>query len=315
MRSERLRSATALLVTLLGLGLGSVVSAAPVVAVVRSSAMGPFTRATTAFEDAVHAAVPQAEILTFDLEGDSANADDVMSRVRAGAPAVIVSIGSLATTTVLAAGGEEPLVFSMVLYPKQSGWLGKHRPVTGASLDVPLDLQFRYIRRLLPAARRIGVLYSEEETAAVVTAADAAARSQGLTLVSKAVSAPAEVVDALEGLMANVDVLWSVADGHVFTAQTTSPLILATMRRKMPFVGLSAAHVRTGALAAFSCDYEDVGRQTAELTLRVLKGERASDIPVTAPRVVSLAINLRTADHLGTAIDPALQSEAGEVVR
>jgi putative ABC transport system substrate-binding protein len=80
-------------------------------------------------------------------------------------------------------------------------------------------------------------------------------------------------------------------------------------------LGLSAAHVRAGTLAAIIVDYEDVGRQTGEMAGRVLRGTAPDDVPVAAPRRVSVTLNLRTAEHLGLTLDPALVENASEVVR
>jgi putative ABC transport system substrate-binding protein len=73
--------------------------------------------------------------------------------------------------------------------------------------------------------------------------------------------------------------------------------------------------VRAGAVAALYCDYADIGQQTGEMALRVLRGERPGAIPVAVPRTVSLALNLRSAHHLNLDIPPALEAEAREVIR
>lgn len=288
----------------------------PRIAVVRSSSVGPFTEATTAIVDELRRHLRQPEILTFDLQGDEARAVSVMADVNGMAPQLIITVGSLATAAVLHQPGEAPVVFSMVLYPSQSGFLaGAPRRSTGASLDIPLDVQFAFMRRLFPTARRVGVLYSPEETAAIVADARTAAAAHGFELVAASVNDPAHAVSELTTLMDQVDVLWSIADSHVFTPQTTSALILASLRHHVPLFGLSAAHVRAGAVAALSCDYEDVGRQTAELGLRVLAGEKPSALPPSTPRQVSLALNLRSAERLNLTVPDDLQAEAREVIR
>jgi len=209
-----------------------------------------------------------------------------------------------------------PLVFSMVLYPRQSGFLpNPAHAVTGVSLDVPLDTQFDYLHRLLPAARSVGVLYSASETGTIVEAARKAAPVHGFTLIAQAVDDPGAAVSALAALMERVDAVWTVADSHVLTQQSTSALILASLRRRIPMLGLSAAHVRAGTLAALSCDYADVGRQTGDIVLRVLRGEKPENIPVSSPRKVTLALNLRTAKHLDVSIPPEVAAEATDVVR
>jgi putative ABC transport system substrate-binding protein len=288
----------------------------PVVAVVKSSTLAPFEQATGAIVETLRRAALQPEVLSFDLEGDQANAAGVLARVHRADPILVVTVGSLATGAVMADSWNVPLVFSMVLYPAQSGFASTGgRRVTGASLDLPLDLQFGMLHRLLPAARRLGVLYNAAETGPIVEEARAAAAHHGFVLDGVQVDRPPAAVGALSDLLERVDAVWTVADSHVFTPQTTSALILAALRRRIPMIGLSTVHVRTGALAAFSCDYADVGAQAGELALRVLRGENAATIAPTSPRKVTIALNLRTAQHLAIAVPAEVERQAGEVIR
>jgi putative tryptophan/tyrosine transport system substrate-binding protein len=275
----------------------------PTVAILKSSNLPPFEMATEALTESLRKTAPQPEILTFDLEGDVVKAPTVLAAMYAAAPRVIVTVGSLATSAALADPSPIPVVFSMVLYPKASGFEGSEgRGVTGVALDIPLAAQFASLRRLLPAARKVGVLYHPGETGSIVTAAVAAAAQHGLTLVTREVDEPGAAVAALGGLMEEVDAVWTIADAHVFTPQTTPALILAALRRRIPLIGLSTAHVRSGALAALFCDYRDVGLQTGELVQRVLGGERADGMPVVSPHRLDLALNHRTAELLGLTI-------------
>ena len=286
------------------------------VAIIKSNSVAPFDQAMKAIVDALGRDPLHPEQLTFDLEGNEANAAHVLAEIRRANPRLVVTIGSLATAAALNESAAEPLVFSMVLYPRQSGFASTAgKRVTGASLDIPLVVQFKYLRRLFPSARRVGVLYHSVETGSIIEEARQVAASQEFSLVATAVEEPARALPALDTLLAQVDVMWAVADSHVFSPQTTSPLILATLRQRVPLFGLSAAHVRAGAVAALSCDYSDIGQQTAETALRVLRGEDAATIPVTTPRQTSLVLNLRSAKHLGIEIPHELEAEAREVVQ
>lgn len=317
MRSERfVRRIAALVLLIVACDVRLAVAARPTVALVTSSTIGPFKEAADAMQERLRRDPSQPEILTFDLAGGQETAPEVLAQIRRASPVLIITVGSLATAVVLAQDWSVPVLFSMVLYPAQSGFLDKRaRGVTGASLDVPLELQFHTLRRLLPDARRVGVLYHLAETGSIIEAARTAAPREGLELDARSVEDPGAALAALTELMEHVDVLWTVADSHVFTQQTTSAMILAALRRRIPIFGLSAAQVRTGALAALSCDYADVGTQTAEIALRILHGERAADIPPSVPRKFSLALNLKTAEHLGIPLTPSIKSEAGEVVK
>jgi len=286
------------------------------VAVVLSSRIGPFEEAGRAVEEHLKRRIVQPEILVFDLEGNAENGGRVFAQVRAAVPSLIMPVGTLATEVVLSWDLPIPVVFSMVLYPQQSGFLARPgHEVTGSSLDIPVETQFRMLRRLVPTARRIGVLYNRQETGAIVEAAQAVAARLGLQLEPQQVERPENALGAMEALVKNVDAMWSIADSHVFTPETTAALILATLRARLPLFGLSAAQVRSGALAALSCDYAANGEQAAELALRVLSGERASTIAPAVPAKVALSLNLRTARHLGLPIDSDIEREGTVVVR
>jgi putative ABC transport system substrate-binding protein len=290
-------------------------AAPPTVALVTSSGIGPFAKATEAIRRVLERSSVQPELLTFDLEGSRENASRLLSRVRQANAKLVITVGSLATGVLLAEPWPTPVVFSMVLYPAQSGFLGSGREVTGASLDIPADTQFQMLRRLLPSARHLGVLYNAAETGKVVEAARSAAPRHGFRLEARTVEEPKQVAAALADLLHRVDAIWTVADSQVFTRETTAAFLLAAMRERIPVFGLSAAHVRKGALAALSCDYAGVGAQAGELALRVLRGERAAKLPPTFPRKVELSLNLLSARHLGLQIDEALQREAVTLVR
>ena len=80
-------------------------------------------------------------------------------------------------------------------------------------------------------------------------------------------------------------------------------------------MGLSSSFVTAGALMSLSCDYEDIGKQAAEIADRILKGESVGDIPVAVPRKVSLSLNLRTADRIRLRIPDAVIESANEVIK
>jgi putative ABC transport system substrate-binding protein len=288
----------------------------PLIAVVKSNTIAPYEAAAAAVVNVLRENSIAPEVLTFDLGGQATVADAVWEQVQAAHPQLVMTVGSLATAEMLRRPVLVPTVFAMVLYSQESGFT-RHSSgrVTGASLDIPLDVQFQYLRRLLPNASRVGVLYDAGETGGVVAAARDAATAHGFTLIAEPVPNASRAVAALNALMEQVDVVWAVADSHVFTAQSTPALILATLRRGVPLFGLSLAQVRAGALAALDCEPADIGTQSAELALRILDGEEPGRLPVTTPRRVRLGLNLRTAQHIGVEISRTLEAEASEVVR
>ena len=136
-----------------------------------------------------------------------------------------------------------------------------------------------------------------------------AARESSLTLVEIPVTSESEVLGQVEGLKGRIDVLWSVGDSTVFTPRSVDSILLLTLRDGIPFVGLSPSFVKAGALLSFSCDYEDVGAQSAEQALGILTGKSPGDIPIAFPRGISLFVNLNTAHAIHLEISQKLQSQ------
>jgi putative ABC transport system substrate-binding protein len=72
--------------------------------------------------------------------------------------------------------------------------------------------------------------------------------------------------------------------------------------------------VAEGGLISYGSDRIEQYRQAANYVDRILRGEKAADLPVQAPTKYELAINLKTAEALGLAVPQALQASADQVV-
>jgi putative ABC transport system substrate-binding protein len=268
----------------------------------------PYQIALTRIKEALRRTDFAGGIEELPLRPNGAGEDQVLHAIRARRPVLVVTLGSQATAAVTARIQDLPVVFCMVLNPVASGFVPElERPggnVTGASLDVPLVRQFEAIRTVVPAARRVGVLFNPAETGRVVREAEQVAREIGLTLVARAVRTPGEVPQVLAALGRQVDVLWAVADGTVFFGGSTEHILRYTLSNGIPFMGLSPAFVQAGALMALSVDYRAVGEQCGALALQVLAGRAPGELTVTVPQKVTLHLNLRTAESIGLKIPP-----------
>jgi putative ABC transport system substrate-binding protein len=252
------------------------------------------------------------------LSPDSPNLKTQLDQIRTLKPDIIITVGSTATQLARDNFPKTPIIFAGVKYPVLSGFVeSANRPggrITGASLDIPIDIQFRYFKQIIPDLKRIGVLYTSN-TAKLMAPARVVASQMGMELVAVEVSGPRDLPKALDSLAGCAQGLWSVADPNLFDPQSTKFILLNSLRQGLPFMGFSRYVVESGALFALDFDYKAIGRQAGQIAAQVLRGANPGQMPVSAPDIIWFHYNENTARHAKIKIPSELVAIAKEVYR
>ncbi|MBU2625449.1 MAG: ABC transporter substrate-binding protein [candidate division Zixibacteria bacterium] len=249
------------------------------------------------------------------ISGDSA-ADAVRTKVTEFSPSVIVTVGSRSTRLAKSLDLKIPIVFSSVLSPVTSGLVASYEHpgefLTGASLDIDVNIQLERFKRLVPKAKRIGVLYSER-TAYMVEQSLVWASQHSLEMVPFEVKSPKDVPTGVDSLTRSCDGLWAIPDELIYTPQSTRFILLESFRNMIPTMGFSPSFVQSGALFALVVDHKFVGVQAGGLVTKILNGTPASKLSVTTPEAPYLYLNRNTAEKLRLDIPSDYYSVAKEV--
>jgi putative ABC transport system substrate-binding protein len=91
-------------------------------------------------------------------------------------------------------------------------------------------------------------------------------------------------------------------------------LIQIANDNRIPAIYPFRFYVREGALIAYGFNAADQFRRAAAYVDRILKGEKAGDLPVQAPLLFELGINLKTAKAIGLTVPQSLLIAADEIV-
>ena len=96
---------------------------------------------------------------------------------------------------------------------------------------------------------------------------------------------------------------------------TANAKIIAAITLKQGIASIGEASFATaGGLLGFGPNYGEMFRRAAYFVDRLLKGEKAADLPVERPTKFELVINLKTAKALGLTVSPSLIARADEVI-
>ena len=244
------------------------------------------------------------EIDLQNAQGEQRNLKTISQQLAESSDVVLAiatpSAQSLANTTQTT-----PAIFSAVTDPVSAKLVeSREHPggnVTGTSdqSSDAISTQINLIKKVLPKAKTIGILYTQSEPNSVVQKDEAKRllEEKGFTVVEKTILDSNNVKAAAESLMAEVDMVFVPTDNIISSTMETVKQV--SIKHKVPVFGGSTEMVAVGGLYNYGTNYEELGRQTARMLVRVLKGEKPENIAVELPEKLELHTNQEMADALG----------------
>ena len=244
------------------------------------------------------------EIDLQNAQGEQRNLKTISQQLAESSDVVLAiatpSAQSLANTTQTT-----PVIFSAVTDPV-SAKLVESREHPGGNVTGTCDqssdaisTQINLIKKVLPKAKTIGILYTQSEPNSVVQKDEAKRllEEKGFTVVEKTILDSNNVKAAAESLMAEVDMVFVPTDNIISSTMETVKQV--SIKHKVPVFGGSTEMIAVGGLYNYGTNYEELGRQTARMLIRVLKGEKPENIAVELPEKLELHTNQEMADALG----------------
>lgn len=192
------------------------------------------------------------------------------------------------------------IIYSMVVNPYQI--VSKKSGLCGVPLNIPPDMQLDVISRSLPGLKRFGLLFDPLHNRTFFEQVYRKAEISGLGVLPIVINEKKEIPSALQARLKEVDAIWMIPDRTVISESIIEYVIKESLLRGKPVLGYNHFFFERGAAAAFVFDYVEMGRQTGELLLDVLRGSECTDrIPrfrLLINSSVVKALNLRVADKL-----------------
>ena len=237
------------------------------------------------------------------------NSDAILAQ---GARVIPILMELTRSIPVIVPGGAEPVARGYADSLAHPG-----RNVTGfATMEFSIITKMlQTLKEIAPSVSHISMIYNPDSPAGTLFVRwfESAAgplgfkptisHIHGLADIERAVAAAAAQPNS--GIFFPLDVTV-----FAFIEQT----VATVARHRLPAIYSERVFVTSGGLVYYGADRAEMYRGAASYVDRILRGEKAGDLPFQEPTKYDLVINLRTAKALGLTIPPQLLFTADEVI-
>jgi ABC-type uncharacterized transport system substrate-binding protein len=237
-------------------------------------------------------------------------------------PDLILSHSTPTTVALLQQTRTIPIIFGIVSDPVGSGFVASlSRPKGNATgftniVDSMAGKWLELLKEIAPRVSRVGFLFNPS-TATYAEYYLAPLKAAAASLAVGAFAAPVRDESELDPVIATQarepnSGLIVMTDS--FTSAHRAEITSLAARYRLPAVYPFRFFAELGGLLSYGNDRLDPFRRAASYADRILKGEKASDLPVQAPVKFELVINVKTARALGLTVTDKLLALADEVI-
>ena len=218
-----------------------------------------------------------------------------------------------ATTTVSIVG------IDLETDPVRAGWVKTlARPggnVTGFFLDMPelSSKQVQFLIEAIPRLQRLAVMWDAEVASSQLSAVERVAHSVKIKTQSLPFRRTEEFRGAFEmAQRAQVQALVVLSSPVVFVH--LRDLADFALQFRLPAISIFPQFAEAGGLIGYGPNVVDLFRRAARYVDQILKGAKASDLPIQRPVLLDFALNLKTAKALGLTIPQSILLRADHVI-
>lgn len=228
---------------------------------------------------------------------------------------VLIGIATPAAQALANTTQEIPIILGAITDPVSAGLVKENQKpggnITGVSDQSPLSAQMDLLKELVPAAKKIGILYasSEENSRYQVAEAQKAAEAKGLTVKTYAVPSSNEIAQTVQVMTKETDVIYIPTDNTIANAMQT--VVGEANRTKTPIIPSVDTMVEQGGLATVGINQHALGVQAGKMAAEVLSGKsQPATTPIYTFNTGDAIINEKQAQKLGITIPAELAKKS-----
>jgi putative tryptophan/tyrosine transport system substrate-binding protein len=216
------------------------------------------------------------------------------------------------TIPIVIAGTSDPIATGAAESLARPG-----RNATGFSL-IELSMigkLIEIVKQIAPNMSRVGMIYNPDNPVAVTYQKwfETSAAKLGVQPVALPLHDVAEIERSITGFAA--EPIGGIISPPDLTAIAHRKLIVdLAARHKLPAIYTNPLFAQAGGLAVYGADTADTFPKAAGYVDRILRGEKAGELPFQQPTVFRFILNLKAAAAIGVTVPSTLLALADEVI-
>jgi putative ABC transport system substrate-binding protein len=186
--------------------------------------------------------------------------------------------------------------------------------VTGIQTPRLATKHLSLLRDAIPRPARLGILVHGSYGTSNRAEAEAGAKALGVTLLI----VPYQTANEFERAFSAFDaerVQGVLVERDAFMGAHAKTLAALAVKHRLPTISDFPLFAAQGGLMAYGYNVPNVERSAADTVDKILRGAKASEIPIQQATTFRLVINLTTAKALRLTIPPSLLGRADEVIQ
>ena len=240
-------------------------------------------------------------------QGEQANCNTIAQKFVNDKNDIIIAIGTPSAQSVVNLTKDIPVIVSGIGDPIGARLVTNlNKPnvnVTGTINLPPIEKQIDLMHKLLPNAKKIGLLYCSSEINSIyqIKLAKEKLDSLGLEYVDLTVANANEINQMMLSAVNKVDAIFSPTDNII--ANSMANVAIIEESEKLPVVCADAGMTKIGGTVTYSVDYYDMGILTAKKAIEVLEGIKdIKNIPLETVDSYNFVVNTNMIKTLGLTI-------------
>jgi putative ABC transport system substrate-binding protein len=238
--------------------------------------------------------------------GDQPTCQTIASKLVNDGDDLILAIATPAAQAVAGYTSDIPILITAVTDPATSGLVDSNEVpggnVSGTSDLTPVKEQIDLLKKILPDAKTVGILYCTAESNSEIQAkmAKEAIEAAGMKAVDYTVSSTNEIQSVVNSMVGKVDAIYAPTDNTIASGMATVAMVAND--NGIPTICGEEGMVKAGGLATYGINYYELGYLTGQQAVKILtEGADISNMPIQylSADQCKLTVNEETAKTLG----------------